>query len=349
MPVQSKSAIPHSKPWITPGDLRSVEEVLRSGTIAEGPRVRCFEREIAAFLGCREALAVASGTSALVLTLRALNIGEGQDVITSTYVCRNVMDAILSVGARPVFCDVGETWNMTPETVEPRITSQTAAIIVTHIFGIPADTHGFLPFNFPVIEDACQAFGAQTGGRPAGVIGRIGFFSFHATKCLTTGEGGMAVTQDASLASRLRQLAGEARTAPMTDLQAALGLSQLRRYADFMQQRKQLARRYYAELRDCPVDLSHPIADSSIFFRFPVRVSGPFEACRERFLERGIHVRRGVDMLLHRLAGASPDEFPMAEQLFASTVSIPLYPALQECEVEAILSACRDLFGYGRA
>lgn len=355
MSAVSEQMISHSKPHIIRADLDAVDRVLATGMIAQGQLVEKFEQAVADYLKSAGGVATGSGTASIVLALKALNVRAGDEVILPTYVCKSVAEAVMTIGAVPVLCDVGEQWNMTLETVARKISARTAAIIVVHIFGIPADTYGFREFGLPIIEDCCQAFGARVDGAYAGTIGDVGVFSFHAIKCLTTGEGGMAVTNDSRLLETMRRLrdstngaALEARLAsPMTDLQAALGLSQLSRYDQFLSRRKELAELYFDELRhSCAVTLPESVRAESIFYRFPVMARDvEFEAARQSFDALGVQVRRGVDRLLHRMIGkGGVDSFPVAERLFHQTVSIPLYPALGEEEMRKVVVACRTIW-----
>ena len=177
-------------------------------------------------------------------------------------------------------------------------------------------------------------------------------FSFHATKCLTTGEGGLATSSDVGLVERMRVLRdgvdsalGERLASPMTDLQAALGLSQLSRYSEFLRRRKAIADLYFAQLSEYAIQLPEAVRGKSVFFRFPVRVQGDFDVYRQRFEALGVQVRRGVDALLHRVMGLDKHTFPVAERLFAETVSIPIYPALKDEEVQTLIAACRAIWG----
>jgi UDP-4-amino-4-deoxy-L-arabinose-oxoglutarate aminotransferase len=263
-----------------------------------------------------------------------------------------VLEAVFSSGASPVLCDVGDKWNMTAETVAPKISDKTAAIILVHIYGNPADSHAILNLGIPVVEDCAQALGAQEAGAKVGTSGVIGMFSFHATKCLTTGEGGLAVSNDPAIVSKMRalrdgkeNLPAERVASPMTDPQAALGLSQLSRYPKFLGRRKRIADAYFSGLQHCAVELPTTIRGKSIFFRFPLRAQGDFASLRKQFDELGVQVRRGVDRLLHRSLGLDAEEYANAEKAFADTVSIPIYPALDDQEVERIIQACRTVWG----
>jgi perosamine synthetase len=345
--------ITHSKPWLSFDDRAAIVATLTTGMLAQGQQVGEFESKIADYLQVAGGVAVSSGTAALILALRAIGVAAGDEVILPTYVCKSVAEAIESVQARPIFCDVGPEWNMTAETVSRRMSRLTSAIIAVHIYGIPADVDALKQFGKPVLEDCCQAFGAREQGRAVGTKGSIGVFSFHATKCLTTGEGGIAVSADPLLLERMRVLrdgfdgaAMRARVAsPMTDLQAALGLSQLSRYSNFLSRRCEIADYYFTELQQCPVLLPESIREKSIFFRFPVRVgSHNFDDTKRRFQSLGVQVRRGVDRLLHRAMELAPEDFPMSEKLFAETVSIPIYPALSNTDARVVINACRKIF-----
>ncbi len=338
--------ISHSKPHIIDSDIATINNVLQSGMISHGTKVRDFERACAQYLGISDAIAVSSGTTALVLSLKALGIGKGHEVILPTYVCPSVLRAIQSIEAFPVLCDVGKNWSMTVETVARHVSSRTKAIIVVHIFGIRIETQHFMQFGIPIIEDCCQALGACTSGKQTGTIGQFGFFSFHATKCMTTGEGGLVVSFDHSLIKKARQLLDESVTLPsITDMQAALGCNQLKRYDDMLNSRKQIAEIYFSEL---PKEYTEPLnqfRENSIFFRFPLYFNGNlcFDKIALEFEKQGVMVRKGVDTLLHRLLGYADAKFPNATDRFNRTLSLPIYPALTNSEIQVILSVCKNI------
>lgn len=343
--------ITHSKPWINDVDRKAIDSILASGMIAQGQQVRQFEEMCARFLCVNDAVAVSSGTAALILALKALGLPEGAEVILPTYVCKNVAQAIVSTGYVPVLCDVGDEWNMTPETVKKSISNRTGAIIVVHIFGIMVDVNKFKQFRIPLIEDACQAFGAKLDNRIAGTIGDLGCFSFHATKCLTTGEGGLVVSSNRGLIERMRSLRDGEPDAllriatPMTDLQAALGLSQLSQYNDFLKRREEISNRYFESLTDLPLELPYAIRSHSIFFRYPVQVKGDFRKICQQFADHGVQVRHGVDALLHWSIAQPGRVYPNAERLFSTTLSLPIYPALTLDNQHMVIRGCRSIFG----
>lgn len=336
--------IAHSKPWITEDDHAAVAQALASGLLASGTKRQAFENAICGALGMTNAAATDSGTSALFVLLKASGVGPGDEVILPTYVCRSVRDAVVSTGARPILCDVSSDWCLDAESVRHRASSATKAIIVVHTFGVVAALDPILSLGIPVIEDLAQAFDC----RDAGILGRRGvaaFCSFNATKMLCTGEGGMALTSDPSLGAQLCDGPPGVPTSfyKMSDLQAVLGLAQLGRYSDFLARRQQLARFYFEELADLPVELPHHVRERSIFFRFPLQVDGDFDVLRNAFARQGVHVRRGVDCLLHR-EFQDETRFEGAERCFSRTLSLPLYPALTDREAEHVVRACKRIF-----
>ena len=244
-------------PDITEREIAAVTEALRSGWLTMGPRVAEFEEAFARYVGARHAVAVSSCTAALHLALEGLGVGPGDEVITSPYTFTATAAVIEHLGAKPVFADIDpQTLNIDPTDIEPRITQRTRAIIVVHLAGLPAEMDRILDVanrhGIPVIEDAAHGFPTAYKGRTIGSISRATCFSFYATKCITTGEGGMLCTDDEVLAERARlmRLHGMSRDAwkryetagswfykvlapgykyNMTDPQAAMGLVQLER------------------------------------------------------------------------------------------------------------------------
>ena len=336
-----KQSIPHSRPWITEEDCNAVDAVLRSDMIDQGAKVADFETKIKQYLGIDHAVAQASGTAALILALKTLDIAKGDEVILPTYVCQSVMEAVFSVGATARLCDVNEKGVITKDTVRPLINKNTKAIIAVHIFGHPCDIAKLQKFQVPIIEDACQAFGLVVNGKIAGTIGEIGILSFHATKCLTTGEGGMLVTNSDRAEACARRLAEGAETpmprciAPMSDIQAVLGISQLKRYPEFIARRSELFEQYTQAANDAGIPIKTDLR-SNVPFRFALSANEDFYYLQKLFSEKKIAIRHGVDELLHRLTGADDALFPQATKLFQQTISVPFYPSLTSSEVTQI-------------
>ena len=207
--VGRPSVIKHSAPWLTDDDLDAVRATLATGMIACGPQVELFQQAVATAQRARGAVLTGSGTAALSLGLRALDVGPSDEVVLPSYVCASVADAVRAVGASVILADVDpDSWLMTPGTVAPRISPATKAIILVHLFGISANDAGFERFGVPVIDDYCQAFGKPVSPPAGSRDGRLAVFSFHATKCLTTGEGGAITSDDQSLLAPSAAAAG---------------------------------------------------------------------------------------------------------------------------------------------
>ncbi len=329
--------IPHSKPWITPADIEAVAAVLGSNMIGQGALTRGLEQRLATWVDGHDGVGVGSGSAALVLALNALEIGMGDEVILPTYVCPSVLEAVITVGAVPALCDVGDEWVITVESAARRLTPKTKAVIVPHMYGVFADIPAFRQLGIAVIEDCAQGLD-RCGRRP--LAADVAIFSFHPTKCLSSGEGGLAIAAESGLVMAMRELRdgipshiAKRLFSPLSDIAAGLALSQLNRYDDALDQRAQLAREYTVAIESKrPQCINQEAIKKSMFFRFPILLPGGIDVFASRFLDRGMLVRQGVDCLLHRLLGQPDVEFPNATRLFNTTVSLPIYPALTVAE-----------------
>lgn len=333
--------IQHSKPWITDADQAAIDHQLRTGMIGSLEKSREFERALASWVGTNGVISTCSGTAALMLCLKALGVGAGphDEVILPTYVCPTVMHAVLAAGATPILCDIGQLWNATEETIAERFSPRTKAIIVVNIFGISARLACLQKYPYLIIEDHCQSFGL-----PESIFGAAAFYSFYATKCFTTGEGGAAAFPDQGVLSRATKIHSDNLVpGKLSDLEAALGLSQLSRYHKMLSRRDQIAAAYLSEF---PQHLTYRVGQvqsHSVFYRFPVCMPGEFNSIRHQFAERGIIVARAVSELLHRLTGQSDGDFANAVELFNDTVSIPIYPAMTDDDVNKVIDTVRAL------
>ncbi len=344
--------IRHSKPWITDEDRAAVTAALESSHVGEVTLFAEFERMAAEYIGVKNGVSASTGTTALYYALKAVSAGPGSEVILPTFVCRAVLDAVIDSGATPVFADIGDDWCVNAETVSKKISDKTNSIILVHTYGISAGIDEISKLGFPVIEDFCPAFGGEIDGSKLGSLGVIGIASFYATKPLTTGEGGIALSNDESLIEAIRELKYGGATLeqgrkrfPLSDIQAALGISQLKRYNQFLERRKKIADYYFRELDNLPVSLPHHIRDRSIFFRFPIGVPGGYEKYPEKFAALGIDIARGgVDFPLHIRCGMPHGSLPASERLFVETLSIPIYPAMSDSEVERVAESCKRIF-----
>lgn len=322
--------------------------VIRRGWVAQGPEVAAFERELATRLGTADAAAVASGSAALELALRALDVGPGHEVVIPSYVCDALHHAVRRVGAVPVLADADPaTLSLSAKDAGTRLTPRTRALIVPHAFGLAVDLAPFLALGVPVIEDCAQALGARSDSGPVGSGGALAVCSFYATKLLTTGEGG-AVAGPERLLARVRDLRDYDQredltprlNAKLTDLAAALGRSQLARFDAFVARRRAIAARYRARLAGAPCALPPDGGPRHVFHRFVVesdRAPADVQAALEA---RGVAARRPVFRPAHRALQLGG--FPEADRLWRRALSIPCYPTLADVEVDTVAAALRE-------
>lgn len=339
----------HSKPWITDADVSLMVEVLNSGMIAQGEVTEEFEHTLGNWVGAEQGVAVGSGAAAIVLALFALDVGKGDEVVLPSYVCTSVQEAVLTTGSTPVLCDVECNWVVTLKNVIPCITRYTKALIIPHMYGIFANVGSFRSLGIPIIEDCAQAL---DGNGKRKVLGDIATFSFHPTKCFTTSEGGMAISACLELSAAMRSIRDGAKGAyrrrhfsPLSNIAAALGLAQLRRYEQILSRRRMMALKYRSALSEIiPVSLQNEALDNSMYFRFPIRIIGGLDVYQDLFAEKNICVRRGVDKLLHRLGNLSDNNFPMSVELYNTTLSLPIYPALSDEEHVHCVKSAVEIF-----
>jgi len=270
--------IPLSAPDITEADITAVTAVLRTSRLSLGPNMEEFEQSIARYVGATHAVAVNSGTSALHLCIRALGISEGDEVIVPSFAFIAVANVLRYERAVPVFVDIDpHTLNLDPARIEEAITPRTRAIIVVHTFGVPAALDEILEIarrhELLVIEDACEALGAQFDGRKVGSFGAAAVFGFYPNKQITTGEGGMLVTNDSNVAALSRKLRNQGRADSgewfqheelgynyrISELHCALGAAQLQRIEAILERRETIAREYHRRLQDHPALEAPPI------------------------------------------------------------------------------------------
>jgi perosamine synthetase len=343
--------IPHSRPTIDKDDIEAVLHTLASGNIAQGAKVREFEQSLARFVGTKYAVACSSGTVALHLALIGLGLKGGDKVVLPSYVCASPFFATLCAGAKPEIADIDRAdLNMCSETVKKRLSSRTKAMIVPHMFGNPAELEEMLDLRIPLIEDCAHSLGAEYRNRRVGSFGAMSVFSFYATKMITTGEGGMVLTDNSEYYSRIidvRDYDKKALFPPkynykMTDFQGALGLSQLKRLQYFIEQRRKIASFYNDRLSECniaiPTERPHK---KSVFFRYVVMVDDADRMVKSA-KENGVMCEKPVWKPIHQnLTGV---ECPNTDYVHKHSLSIPLYPSLNEEEIEFIARTLEMIF-----
>ncbi len=363
MPIDPGYRISMSSPDISEDDIAGVVEVLRSGRLALGPRIAEFERLMAGYVGVRRAVAVSSGTAALHLLVRGLGIGEGDEVLVPSFTFAASVNAILYERATPVFVDIAsDTYNLDPAHLESRITSRTKAIMVVDAFGHPApwdelediaERHGL-----KVIDDCCEALGAEYRGRKIGQFGAAGAFAFYPNKQITTGEGGVIVTDDEHLADLCVSLSNQGREGGtwlsharlghnyrLDEMSASLGCTQMKRLDEFVSRRAEVARRYTARLSRI-AGLRTPVVRPEVRMSWFVYVVTLPEGVDGAAVIAGME-RRGIPArvyfvpmhtqpYLRHLPGADPRDLPVTEAVSGRTLALPFHNNLTEQDLESV-------------
>lgn len=344
--------IPHSRPTFGKEEKKACLAVLDSLEIAQGRRVAAFEKAFCRFTGRRYAVAVSSGTTALSLALRALKVTRGDEVIVPSYNCAALLHAVDSAGAKAVCADIDmEDLNISVPDTKKKLGRKTKAIIVPHLFGRAARIGEIVKLGIPVIEDGTQALGARASARKVGSFGAVSVFSFYATKMIATGEGGMLLADSGRIAQGLSDMRDYDKkdvyrfrtNSKMTDLEAALGIEQLRKLPFFIRRRREIARQYDRAFRGSDVIL--PEADElrdHVYSRYAVRIGQNYRLWLEYFNRRGIAAKKPVYGLLHRYLGFPDDSFPNSVQAMRTVCSIPVYPMLTAKECGTV---CRAIAG----
>ena len=378
------ASVSFAPPDLGPAEFEEVRATLESGWLSTGPRVKQFERDFAAYTGAPYAMALSSCTAALHLSLVASDITAGDEVVTTPLTFCATANAIVHVGATPVFADIDPiTWNLNPEAVQEVLSPRTRAIVPVHYAGRPADMPAFemlaRPRGILLIEDAAHCAEGVESGRKVGAIGDFTCFSFYATKNITTGEGGMVTTRHAQAAERMRMASlhgmdrdAWARYAPgarsqydvrmagfkynMMDLQAAIGLQQLARVGEMHARRAAITARYDDGLAGLPLQKSAPPAPDMVHAHhlYPVLVDARAagvtrdelqDRLRERGISTSIHFRA---LHLHSFYrdqfGFERGMFPVAEMVSDQTLSLPLASSLTDDEIDRVIEAVHECF-----
>lgn len=374
----NKMSIPYGRQCIEEDDIQAVVDVLRSDYLTTGPKIAEFENMVASYVGAKYAVAVSNGTAALHIACLAAGITEGDEVITTPITFAASANCVLYCGGTPVFADIDpQTYNIDPDDIRKKITDRTKAIIPVHLAGQPCDMdeihqiakeHGLL-----VIEDGAHALGAEYKGKKIGSLSDMTTFSFHPVKPITTGEGGMVVTNDENLYKRLclyrshgitrdeellqnhegawyyeQQLLGY--NYRMTDIQCALGISQMHKLDRFLARRRELAKRYDEAFSDY-ADVITPFQLNDInsgWHLYIIQVKNHnrkevFEQLRAMGIGVNVHYIPVYRHPYYQQHGYQDIKCKNAEQLYEHMISIPLYPLLKEEEQDVVIGAIRDI------
>lgn len=357
--------IPIAKPFIGDEEIKEVEAVLRSGFIAQGPKVAEFEEKFADYTGTRHAIATSSGTTALHVAILCAGIGNGDEVITTPFSFAATANSVLYTGAKPVFVDIDpKTYNINPEKIEKAITDKTKAIMPVHLYGQPADMDPICKIaedhGLKVIEDAAQAHGAIYHGKKVGSLGDMACFSFYPTKNITTGEGGIITTDDDAFDKDARAIRAHGESERyehvtlgynfrMTDIAAAIGVVQLKRLEEFNEKRIENAE-YLTEHIHSIEGMEPPYVAENVrhvFHQYTVRVKDGKRDELKEFLNNegigtGVHYPRPIyKQKLYEDLGYTAN-CPEAEKAAAEVLSIPVNPTLSAEDFGKIVSVLQD-------
>lgn len=343
----------HSKPTIDQSDIDSVSRVLVSGHLEDGVEVEKLEQLFCNRLHRKYAVAVSSGFASIVLSLKALGVSSGDEVIIPSYTCPALLNPIRLLGAVPVLSDVEEdSFNVSSNRIAHLVSRQTKAIIVPHTFGFPAKIDEIMDLGVPVIEDCAQALGGAYQNRELGTFGDLAVFSFYATKMIAAGDGGMIVTDNEEYYRKMldyryyghrKGCETVAYNFHLTNLPAALAISQLEKLDGFVRKRKELAIQYDALLSELPgVSTDFENKESSCFYRFPVRVSDA-SSIIPKLKEQGIGCGYGVLDGMHQLLGFDDRLFPQTNRNLKTIVSLPIYPLLTQEDVSQVVSTLKQV------
>lgn len=359
--------IPISMPLIGAEELDAVKDVFKSGILAQGPRVQEFEELFSHYAGTRYSVAASSGTTALHLALLGCGIGVGDEVITTPFSFVATANSVLYCRGDVVFADIDpETYNIDPEKIEERITDKTKAVIVVHLYGQPCDMDAIVKLcrehDIRLIEDACQAHGAEYKGRKVGSFGDCGVFSFYPTKNMTTGEGGMITTDDRDIAENIRMLREHGSKKKyqheilgynyrMTDMAAAIGVVQLKKLDDFNSKRRENARRLDETIAQLD-GLIDPHVSSNVrhvFHQYTVRITKKWDTSRDKMASsltnKGIGTGIYYPIPIHKQPyyEKANEVLKVSEEASKEVLSLPVHPGLSPEEMDYICNALLEL------
>jgi len=354
-------------PQIGHEEFEAVRKVLESGILAQGPRVEEFENNFADYIGTKHAVAVNSGTAALHIALLASGIGPGDEVITTSFSFIASANAALFCGAKPVFVDINDkTCNIDPHLIEHKITPRTKAVIVVHLYGQPCDMDEIIKIckkhKLVLVEDACQAHGAEYKGHKVGSFG-IGCFSFYPTKNMTTSEGGMLTTGDEEVARQARMLRQHGQSQRyihdilgynfrMTDIEAAIGICQLKKLDEANGRRiknAELLTREISKIKGLVPPFVKPNM-KHVFHQYTVKVTGGFKLSRDVLQQKlsksnignAVHYPSPIHKQPLYVKLGYKDSLPVSEALAREVLSLPVHPMLSQEDLNEIVRTLKD-------
>lgn len=360
-----------AKPYFDEEEIEEIQKVLDSGWVSQGPKTKEFEKKVTEYLGFKYCIAVTNCTSALHLSLLSIRIKEGDEVIVADYTFPATGHSVLYCGAKPVFVDVNpRTYNIEPDLIEDKITDKTKAIIPVHTFGQICDMNSIMSIarkhNLKVIEDAACSFGAKYD-----IYGDTVCFSFHARKGITTGEGGMVVTNDARIAENVRKLSTFGMTSDawdrekdnsfsiprfthlgynykMSDITAAVGIAQLRKLDDIIKRKRELARYWTRRLEEIDFILSPYVDNEHVYQSYVITLDEDID--RNKLVEwlrtKGVGCQIGTYASHIQPVYQSEYNCPVSFDIYNQAIALPMYYELEEEDIDKVIHYLEDLEGF---
>jgi len=366
--------IPLARPDITEKEKQAVLAVLDSNMLSLGPKLNEFEQKIATYAGTQYAIACNSGTSGLHMIIAALGIKDGDEVITTPFSFISSSNCMLFERAKPVFVDIDEkTYNLDTTQIEEKITERTKAILPVHVFGQPANMNDIrriaLKHGLAIIEDSCEAIGAEWNGKKAGTMSNAGVFAFYPNKQMTTGEGGVVVTNNENLAKLCCSLRNQGRGIDtqwlnhvrlgynyrMSDISCALGIAQLERIDEILAKRQRVADFYMEKLKDVEGVILPTIDERAkmSWFVFVIRFE-PWinrNLVMQTLLDRGVGCRPyftaiHLQPFYREMFGYKEGDFPVTEHVARGTLAIPFFNNITEEQIDSVVTEVRKAIQY---
>ena len=355
--------IPLYKPYLSNNEVSAVSRVFKSRKLSRGVEIELFEKEFASYVGKKHAIAVNSGTSGLHILVRTLGWKKGDEVITTPFSYIASANALLFEGITPVFVDIDpQTLNINANKIEEKITSKTKGMILVHILGLPVNYQKIKQlkdkYNLQVIEDACEAIGKPDDDFIVTKLGEAIVYGFNENKQLTTGgEGGMIVTDDSTIAQRCMAMRDQGRSLKkdwvrhvilgfnfrMTEIQAALGISQFSRGDKFISLRRKIAEYYNKQLAGCDVEFPFiKNGKTHIYDRYLIRVKSASRLISE-LQKRGVEAKRSVYKPLHWYVGLDKRLFPNMEEVYRRAVTLPIFPELSMNKARYVIKQVKEI------
>jgi|SRR3989344_1963595 len=369
-----KKNIPYGHQWIDNDDIKEVVKVLKSDWLTQGPNVEAFEKAVAKYCKAKYAVAVSSGTSALYLAYATAGVQSGDEVVTTPLTFAATSNMLFFCGAKPVFADIEEgSLNIDPKEIEKKITKKTKAIVTVDFAGNPCNYDQILKIakkhNLLVIEDACHALGAKYRGKKVGSFADMTILSFHPVKHITTGEGGMVLTNNKNFYEKLKvlrshgiikkpenggwyyEIENPSFNFRITDIQCALGLSQLKKLEKFIKRRREIVKIYNKNFKDIkniilPQESKRSFSSWHIY---PVQIVGQdrrkfFDRLRENGIGVQVHY---IPLHLHpfyqKHFGYKAGDFPIAEKYYQRAITLPLFPSMTNSDIKKVIQEVKNI------